>query len=43
MCPRRRRVEETLLDMVSDAQAMDAYDEDSAEASQVLKDLRSQG
>lgn len=39
---RQRRVaHEALSDMVADAQAMGAYDEDPAEAHQVLKDLRS--
>ena len=41
-CPRGRRVEETLLDIVADAQAMGAHDEDPAEARQVLKGLRFQ-
>ena len=39
---RQRRVaHEALSDMVADAQAMGAYDEDPAEAHQVLKNLRS--
>ena len=38
----RRAANEALSDMVADAQAMGAYDDDPAEARQVLKDLRSQ-
>ena len=39
----RRAANEALSDMVADAQAMGAYDDDPAELRQVLKDLRSQG
>ena len=39
---RRRAANEALSDMVTDAQAMGAYDDDPSEARQVLKDLRSQ-
>ena len=39
----RRAANEALSDMVTDAQAMGAYDDDPAELRQVLKDLRSQG
>ena len=39
----RRAANEALSDMVADAQAMGAYDDDPAEVRQVLKDLRSQG
>ena len=39
---RRRAANEALSDMVTDAQAMDDYDEDPAEARKVLRDLRSQ-
>ena len=39
----RRAANEALSDMVADAQAMGAYDDDPGEARQVLKDLRSQG
>ena len=39
----RRAANEALSDMVADAQAMGAYDDDLAEVRQVLKDLRSQG
>ena len=38
----RRAANEALSDMVADAQAMGAYDDDPVEARQVLKDLRSQ-
>ena len=38
----RRAANEALSDMVADAQAMGAYDDDPAEVRQVLKDLRSQ-
>ena len=38
----RRAANEALSDMVADAQAMGAYDDDPAELRQVLKDLRSQ-
>ena len=37
----RRTASEALSDMVADAQAMGAYDDDPVEARQVLKDLRS--
>ena len=39
----RRAANEAVSDMVADAQAMGAYDDDPAELRQVLKDLRSQG
>lgn len=39
----RRAANEALSDMVADAQAMGADDDDPAELRQVLKDLRSQG